>query len=210
MHHIAMRNPMAGVLFFLAAPLALAQDVPAVTRTDKEIGAFAGASYGIDKFRGMGGGNFAAAVGSRYFMPYVEFSYFPGIDRERPQDRALFLYNVPLYDFHGGVHLRYPLHERYFVPYAVFGAGVIHSPARTVTAVLPARDGFPELRVPNLAVPSSTNLAVNLGGGIRFYVHRNFGFRAEAKAYKPTGDLPFGAESKVFGKVVGGIFLQFK
>lgn len=180
-----------------------AQDVPAVTRTDTEIGAFAGASVGIDKTRFMGGGNIARAVGHRSFMPYAEFSYFPGIGRrETLSTGTIREFSIPLYDFHGGIHLRVPVHERYFVPYGVFGAGVIHSPARSVTATVP---GNPPQVFPNLEVASRTDFAVNGGGGIRFYVAEKVGFRVEAKIYKPTGQF-----TNPFGKVVGGVFYQFK
>lgn len=188
---------------FQCAGYLQAQDVPHVTRTDTEIGAFAGASYGIDKFRFMGGANIARAVGHRFVMPYAEFSYFPGIGRREPASGGSQReYEVPLYDFNGGIHLRFPVHERYFVPYGVLGAGVIHSPETRVTIIDP---GPPQQVFPNLRVAGQTDFAVNVGGGIRFYLASKVGLRIEAKIYRPTGTF-----TDVFGKVVGGIFYQFR
>jgi hypothetical protein len=190
------------ITFTVLVPLH-AQDVTALTKTDTEIGGFAGASYGIDRFRFMGGANIARAWKHRFFMPYGEFSYFPGIGRrETLRDGSLREFEIPLYDVNAGVHIRVPVHERFFVPYGVLGVGVIHTPQTTRTVV----DLGPPRQEVELRLAGTTDFAVNAGGGIRVYVIAGkLGFRVEAKVYKPTGQY-----TDTFGKVVGGIFFQFK
>ena len=189
------------------AQAALAQDAPIVRTGNTEIGGFLGASYGIDKARVMGGGNVAYAA-TRVVMPYAEFSYFPGIGRSisvplgTSGRNANFNFQVPLYDFHGGVHLRVPLKDSRVIPYGVIGAGMIHTLKRTENVSI--SDSLGNFNVP-IDVPARSDFAVNFGGGIRFYVNERFGFRAEAKAYRPTGTY-----TDIFGKVEGGIFFQIK
>jgi hypothetical protein len=45
-----------------------------------ELGLFGGESYGIDRFRPMGGGNIAYGLNCRFF-PFAEASYLPGVLR---------------------------------------------------------------------------------------------------------------------------------
>jgi hypothetical protein len=201
-------NPMNKVLF--AAGLALlgtaglsAQTASVVRSGSYEVGGFVGASYGIDEFRWMGGANVTYAA-NKYILPYAEFSYFPGIGRKqsrtipglsRPVDIS---YNIPLTDFHGGVHIRMPIREFPIVPYGVFGVGMIHAPERQFN-----------VNVEGIQVPftssASTDAAVNFGGGLRYYINQRFGIRGEAKVYKPTGQF-----KDTFGKVEFGFFIQLK
>jgi len=211
-----MRSRRARVFVFASLALLMVNSVPEAGAQSKsvvragsfEIGPFLGASYGIDRFRFMGGGNVTFAV-NKYVLPYVEFSYFPGIARTssgtfegtgRPFTTT---YTVPLADFHGGIHLRLPVfREKPVVPYLVFGAGGLTHFDKTVNATF--NDGVTTLPV-TFKAAGGTDFAVNTGGGIRFYVGQRFGFRVEAKAYKPTGDYP-----DVFGKVEGGVFFQLR
>jgi len=172
-----------------------------------EVNGFLGTSFGIDKARVMGGGNISYAV-SKHLLPYAEFSYFPGIGRRqegtfpgtgRPYTAT---YQIPLVDFHGGVHVRLPIRESRVVPYGVIGAGVIHSLARTVDATY---DLGGSTVSQTLSAPARSDFAVNFGGGLRFYATQRFGFRLEAKAYKPTGTF-----SQVFAKFEGGVFFQIR
>src|SRR5262245_56167912 len=114
-----------GILGGLTATSALGQ-VSAVRAGSFEVGPFIGASYGIDKFRVMGGGNITYALKNKYVLPYFEYSYFPGIPRTvsgvvgtNPYRLTL---GLPLHDIHGGVHVRMPIFkESPIVPYLVFG-----------------------------------------------------------------------------------------
>src|SRR5579884_1718570 len=195
------------VLLLTAAICQLSAQVSVVRTNSFEIGGFGGASYGIDQFRAMGGGNVTYAI-NKYILPYVEYSYFPGIGRSingtftgtgNPYQAS---YSIPLSDFHGGVHIRIPIREKPIVPYLVFGAGALTHFQHTVTASYTSASGITQIP---LVVPAGTDFATNFGGGIRFYVTQRFGFRVEAKAYKPTG-----AFTDVFGKVEGGIFIQLR
>ena len=214
---LRMRKSLRHVAFswlVAAVPLA-AQNVPAVHKGAQEIAAFVGASYGIDDFRAMGGGNYAYAV-TREIMPYAEFSYFPGIGRTfaaplGSSGNVNYQYSVPLSDFHGGIHFRIPLGERHIVPYLSVGVGAIHTYSETANAIVKFADGSHGTAPVN--VPSATVAAGNFGGGIRFYIRsEKFGVRLEAKAYK-AGDTTLAGtvnHTDVFGKVTFGLFYQIR
>lgn len=187
----------------LCAMGATAQTASVVRSGSYEVGGFIGASYGIDEFRWMGGGNVTYAA-TKYILPYAEFSYFPGISRS--QSRTIpglsqpvnINYRIPLSDFHGGVHIRMPIRELPIVPYGVFGMGLIHAPSRDFNVDVEG------IQVPFTAA-STNDFAVNFGGGLRYYINQRVGIRAEAKVYKPTGQF-----NETFGKVEFGFFIQLK
>lgn len=184
------------------------QSAPHLSPHTFEVGGFVGSSYGLDEFRVMGGGNVSYGI-NRWILPYGEFSYFPGIPREQsgtfPTTGQNFRlqFDVPIADFHGGVHIRLPIRESKFVPYLVGGLGALRTFERTVTA----RFDVPVAGQQTTQIPiaSSTDFAVNWGGGLRYYTTQRFGMRLEAKAYKPTGSF-----TNVFGKVEWGFFFQFR
>ena len=179
----------AATLVASSLPLT-AQDAPFLRRNNVEIGVFPGASYGVDKTRFLIGSNVAWAA-TKYIMPYGEFTYFPELNRTFNDNNQQFDYKFRLYDIHGGVHLRVPIKESRIVPYAAAGVGYMRS-------ILTIESSNVER--------GSNDLAVNGGGGIRFYVGERWGFRFEAKVYHTTnGDL-----EGTFGKVVGGIFYQIR
>jgi len=163
-----------------------------------ETGFFAGSSYGLDSWRVMGGGNFAFGL-TRVIMPYVEYSYFPGIQRQSTFPSGTLSYNVAVSDFHGGVHLRLPLGESPIVPYLVAGAGALRFGEASV------KIKFPDGTVISDAITGNSSFAANFGGGIRIYTREHVGFRIEAKVYKPTGQY-----TDPFYKVEGGVFFQFR
>jgi hypothetical protein len=156
----------------------------------------------------MGGGNVSYGV-TKYILPYVEYSYFPGIER---QQKGLIQVTggnpipyvasqaIPFSDFHGGIHLRVPIRESHLVPYGVFGVGGLTSFARDARYV--TADG----RTGTVPFPGETNVAINFGGGFRYYIGPRYGIRLEAKAYKPYGG-PSGFND-FFGKVEFGFFFQ--
>lgn len=189
----------AAVLLFAAVALH-AQDAPAVVKGATEVAGFAGASYGIDDFRVMGGGNVAYAV-TREIMPYAEFTYFPGIGRETTVGAARQVHSVPLADFHGGIHIRIPIKEKKYVPYLSGGVGVIHSYNTTYTASAVV-NGQTITFLP-FTDPAKSKFAGNFGGGFRFYFNEKFGMRLEAKAYTAKDEA-------VFGKVTAGFFYQIR
>jgi hypothetical protein len=197
-----------GMVMGVGVPSLHAQSKSLVRSGSFEVGPFLGASYGIDKFRVIGGGNVTFAI-NKYILPYVEYSYFPGIARVSsgtlggtgaPFTQS---YSIPLSDFHGGVHIRIPLRESPVVPYLVFGLGGLTNSSRTVTATYTDASGHPaQIQLP---VQGGTNFAVNFGGGIRYYISQRFGVRVEAKGYKPSGTF-----TDTFGKVEAGFFFQLR
>lgn len=172
-----------------------------------EVGGFVGASYGVDQFRVMGGGNVTYAV-NKWILPYAEYSYFPGIARSvnlnLPGITGSQTISAPLSDFHGGVHIRVPIRESPIVPYAVFGVGGLTRFEHTVNVSYVGADGL------NHTIPTQvlggTDAAINFGGGLRYYVNQRFGLRVEAKGYK-TVNSDF---TPVFGKVEFGFFYQLR
>src|SRR5579872_6146479 len=131
----------------VGVPVSRAQ-VSLVRSGSFEIGPFVGGSYGVDKFRVMGGGNVTFAI-NKWILPYAEYSYFPGVGRTStslfPGTTSAFTANTsfPLSDFHGGVHIRFPIREKPIVPYAVFGLGGLTHFARTINVTYTQANGQP-------------------------------------------------------------------
>jgi outer membrane protein with beta-barrel domain len=191
------------------APLHCAAQVPVVRSGSFEIGGFAGTSYGVDAFRVMVGGNVTYAA-NKWLLPYVEYSYFPGIARSISQPlpglpgvTAQSTFSAPLSDFHGGIHVRIPIRESPVVPYLVFGLGGLTHFSRTTTLTYTGADGLAH-NIPGTD-PGGTDFAVNFGGGLRYYINQRFGFRVEAKGYKANSSL-----TAAFGKVEAGFFYQLR
>jgi hypothetical protein len=185
--------------------------VPAVRQGSFEIGGFVGSSYGLDHYRLMGGGNVSYGV-TRYILPYVEYSYFPGIERDLggtvPGLSIPYTEKVefPVSDFHGGVHIRIPIRESKLVPYGVFGAGGLTFFKTTGIGVYTDQNGN-VIQSP-FTKPQETDFAINAGGGLRYYLGQSYGLRVEAKVYKPYGGSR--GFNDVFGKVEFGFFIQLK
>jgi hypothetical protein len=196
---LAAFSLFAGMLVFPS--LSLAQEAPSVRTNTLEVGVFGGVSHGIDAWRGMYGGNLAYSV-TKWLLPYTEFSYFPGLVRQETLPSGTLQYATPLYDFHGGVHIRAPIAESHVVPYGVLGFGVVHS-SFSGTACLVTSPNVAPTCIPGYS-RSATDPAVNFGGGLRFYLGQKWGFRIEGKAYRPLT----GPYSNFFYKAEGGLFLQ--
>ena len=206
-----MKNFAWASALLVSSFLIASAQVPAVRQNSFEIGGFVGSSYGLDSYRVMGGGNVSYGV-TKYILPYVEYSYFPGIERQLKGTFSgtslpfTVRYDIPISDFHGGVHIRIPIRESRLVPYGVFGLGGLTSSDRTATATFQTASGPQTLPFP---VRGETDFALNFGGGLRYYFGQKFGIRVEAKAYKPFGDQAKGF-SDVFGKVEFGFFVQLR
>lgn len=186
---------------------AAAQNAPIIRQGVTEVGGFVGASYGIDKTRIMGGGNVVYSL-TRILMPFGEVSYFPGIGRTQSVTGvpgAVESFSIPLVDFNAGFHVRIPIPKSRIVPYGVVSAGGIHTPQRNVTATFPDPANPGQLiTLPPFQVNASTDFAVSGGAGLRYYASERWGFRAEFKAYRPTGTY-----TNPFYRVTGGFFYQF-
>lgn len=178
-----------------------------------EVGGFAGMSFSnggtsaTNQTHVMGGGNVVYSL-TRTFMPFVEVSYFPAIVHSFSGcclNNVPFTYtnSVSLTDFNGGFHLRVPIPRSRIIPYGVISAGLIHTP------------GFNEIPpspFPTINYAGGNQFAVSGGGGIRYYTTERLGFRAEFKAYKPTGGGDInktGLNTNGFYRLAFGFFYQF-
>jgi hypothetical protein len=124
--------------------------------------------------------------------------------RARPAEHDRhFNFQFSLSDFHAGVHIRVPIRESPIVPYFVAGFGGLTQFQRTAALSYTGADGAQHTI--SGTDPGGTDFAVNFGGGIRYYLNQRFGFRLEAKGYKPNGSI-----TPVFGKVEAGFFYQLR
>jgi hypothetical protein len=216
----------------LACSVAIASAQTPVRKGSYEIGGFMGASYGVGEGAVMGGGNVSYAL-TKEILPYVEYSYLPNVQRTTngfiggTQNPATATYGANVSDFHVGVHIRFQIREnRHFAPYAAFGVGSLTVGSGTIhTLNYTDTNGPHSLTGLNLNEPGGSNVAINYGGGIRYYVtpqkgsgNARYGFRIEVKGYKPfsqQGNNPFGGSGTVtfnnsFVKAEAGFFLQLK
>jgi hypothetical protein len=168
-----------------------------------EVGPFVGATYGINKVGVMGGGNITYALKNRYVLPYFEFSYFPGLPHSYTDSLGTkYDFSIGVADINGGVHIRLPIfREKPLVPYLVVGVGALHYFQGTGTQTPPGLSAI------SATFPPGTSFAVSGGGGLRYYLGGSgrFGFRVEAKVYKPSSG-PFSNDT--IGKVEAGFFFQ--
>lgn len=205
---------LAAVLTLSVAAIAVPQaavaqqDAPSVRRNNVELAILGGASLGFEEYRFMGGGNVGWAA-TKHIFPYVEASYLPGLTRERDQNIGDGItlqqrFEVPAFDFNGGLHLRAPVAESPIVPYAVIGAGGIRYGSTNEVQLLDASGNVLDTGTLNIA--SQTVFAVNGGAGLRYYVNEKVGLRFEFKAYKPvSGDV---ISQDPFYRFTGAIFFQ--
>ena len=133
--------------------------------------AFGGGSGGIGAQPLVAGS--AGAAFSRYAMVLLDTSYMPlgqhtiqGWPARETVDRSHLL------DFAIDFHIRIPIKER-MAPYAIVGAGLLWNMVRQNTsgaAGIPVTNHYDQF-----------NGALHTGGGLRYYVGENWGFRPEVK-----------------------------
>jgi len=200
-----------GLLAFAGAAAVFGQNVPYLRPGSIEVGPFVGGSYGIVNAQAMVGGNFTVAA-NKYILPYVEFTYLPevafptAIPVPSGASSVTVNRNISFYDFHGGVHIRIPIHEKPYVPYVAFGVGELHHFEETNIMATVNFVGGGSVTLGPLDQPGGSDFAVNFGGGLRYYFSSaKFGMRAEVKVYKPTGTF-----TSTFGKAEIGLFYQFR
>ena len=206
---IPLRRIAQGTLLLAVGSMFLhGQNVPTVSRGNLELGLFGGESYGLDRFRPMGGANIAYGL-SRRIYPYFEASYLPGILRKFPVGNtpSFKQASTDLTDFHGGVHFRFVRGETRVIPYAVLGTGIIHASKSqlTTTFVFPDRT----TQTAQTTIPSKTSWEVNFGGGLRFFFTERFGLRLEMKAFKPTS-APAGVDNALVYRFALGPYFQLR
>lgn len=186
-----------GILLLAGAPALAVAQTPDLRPGNFELGLYGGASYGADSFRPMGGVNLSYSL-PKLLLPYVEFSYFPKLDRSYSTPDVKYTLSAKIEDFHGGVHVRILPHESRVVPYAVVGFGVLssHTTGSSKSTTSSAAGTYDA---------TGTDPAVNFGAGLRVYHTSYLGYRVEYKLYRPLS----GQFSNFFSKVEGGIFFQF-
>ncbi|MEP7354207.1 MAG: hypothetical protein ABI824_13345 [Acidobacteriota bacterium] len=152
----------------------------------------------------------AAYAVSRNWMPYAEYSYFPGIAREVTSNNTISNFSLPASDLHVGVHYRIPLGQKGFVPYLVGAAGFLHYGATTETITHPPLVAGLPTTYTTRDLASDNVFAMNFGAGVRYYVFgESSGFRTEFKVYKPLqGGSVY--STAPFYKATIGFFYQFK
>ncbi len=200
--------------------IASAQTAP-IRQGSFEVGGFVGASYGVSAGAVMGGGNVSYAA-TKNLLPYVEYSYFPSIQHTitgtipgtgNPISAS---FPTSASDFHVGVHVRFPIRESRWAPYGVLGVGSFTIGSGTIHSINYTDANGPQMIAGlNLPIAKSTNVAVNFGGGVRYYVTPKYGFRVELKGYKPfNGSTTASGFTESFNnaflKAEGGFFLQFR
>jgi hypothetical protein len=213
--------------------LASAQTAP-IRSGSFELGGFMGSTYNVSQGAIMGGANLSYAV-TKIFLPYIEYSYFPSIGRTGtgttfendcgPNNQACTFstnYTTHAIDFHGGVHIRIPIRETRFAPYGVFGIGVLGVGSGTINGYQATDGASPTVPVAvhltsPKGIPGTSGLAINFGGGVRYYVTPSYGFRVEVKGYKPVNNQSpsntiFQSISitNTFLKAEVGFFYQFR
>jgi hypothetical protein len=198
--------------------IASAQTAP-IRQGSFEVGGFVGSSYGISQGAVMGGGNVSYAA-TKILLPYVEYSYFPSIQHTISGDipGTTYAFNATFpasaSDFHVGVHVRFPIRETRLAPYGVFGVGLMSIGSATIRTVN-YTDAAGPATFSNVSVPTGgSGVAVNFGGGLRYYITPRYGMRVEVKGYKPfngpqtnVGTATF---NNAFLKAEVGFFLQFR
>jgi hypothetical protein len=196
---------------FVRVP-AFGQSVPSVGTGNLEVGLFGGESYGLDRFRPMGGANVAYGLSPKLF-PFVEASYLPGVARQlitpAGTSSATGEGKFDMLDFHGGLHIRFRRPESRVVPYAVVGAGLIHESSGTL--LVAESFGSGARYTPGFNVRASTVFAVNFGGGLRFFFNEHLALRVEFKGFKPTSEPRAVAllSGAVAGKLDPHLFYRF-
>jgi hypothetical protein len=196
---------------------AVAADVPIVRANQFEIGGLMGFSYGVDQSRVMGGGNVTYSV-LKWLLPYAEYTYFPSIQRSTLGNaggqRFKDVYDIPMTDVNFGVHMRVLVPHTRIVPYIVVGAGFYHFPRRVEQNYTLEGQNYSTKPNPGTSFAAGTNLAVNFGGGFRYYLNgEHFGLRAETKGYRLTSPpgaslSPFQSNPWVYSAAFG-VFVQF-
>lgn len=207
---------------------AFAQTAP-IRQGSVEAGGFVGASYGISSAAPMGGGNVSWAV-TKVLLPYVEYSYFPSIQHtlsgqvHNATENKYYPYSTTFpasaSDFHVGVHIRGQIKETRLAPYAVLGIGSMSIGNGQITAVHYSDSNCKsttDLCETQLGTKPTggTSIALNFGGGLRYYVTPQYGIRIELKGYKPFNGPPQTTLGNAvldnpFLKAEFGFFYQFR
>lgn len=155
---------------FLTAPAGLIAQ--AGHHEDGELSIFGGGVFGAGSHGAVGGS--AGAAITRWGMLLLEGSYMPlGQHTIQPWPAESTVLRSHLWDIAVDLHLRIPVNERW-EPYAILGTGLLWDTLRQQTT--DAR-GTPLTRNYD-----QFNGVFHTGGGVRYFIGKNWGIRPEVKA----------------------------
>ena len=137
-----------------------------------ELGAFLGGTFGAGTH--VAGGGSAGIAVSHHGMLLFETSFTPlGNHTIQPWPERSAVQWSRLWDFALDAHIRIPVKVRW-EPYAIVGSGLLWNTIRTQTV---DSDGVAVIRG-----FSQFNGVFHTGGGVRYFIGRNWGIRPEIKA----------------------------
>ena len=169
--------------------LVVAMSVASYGQGPMEVTGNAGVVGGIGSHASLGG-SIGAPLTDRLILS-GDFFYIPMGSNSVTVGTATTSSSASAFNFNGNLQYQFaPTHS--VVPYAGAGIGFLRSSAEVST-----NNPLPNtIRVS----ASSTDAYFNFGGGLRYYVKPNWGFRPE---------FMFFAGSNTFVRFAGGIFYQF-
>jgi hypothetical protein len=132
-----------------------------------EVAVFGGGSFGLGAHPTIGG---STGVGfARHAMALFEVAYTPmGQDTLRRAPPMVSQQSSRMFDFNVSFHIKAQLGERW-APYAILGGGLLWNPYRYATPSQAWSDS------------SEVNFGFHTGGGVRYYLRPDFGFRPECR-----------------------------
>jgi hypothetical protein len=175
--------------WWMAAPRAAAQE------DDTGVGlveGFGGGVFGLGA-HGAAGASFAVPT-AKHIVPFLEVAYSPLSTydfRYGSNDLGKGLHRSRLFDFNGGVKVRFP-NRTHAVPYVGLGIGLLHFSADTYAS------GFGSTTT---VTQTRNEAAGNLSAGMLYYLTDHFGLQPELKGYT--------ASNIHFFRASVGIFYQF-
>jgi len=155
-----------------------------------ELGTYVGAGN-------MPGGNHVWVGGttgvspSKYFMAVLDTNFTPLGGTTLRTNLVGATSTSRLYDFNFGGQILIPVHRR-FTPYGLLAAGVLYN---TYSIATLRNDGLV-----HVIGSSDCKFQFSTGGGLRYFVNEDFGFRTEYR---------FTASTQNFHRVLVGVFYQF-
>ena len=131
---------------------------------------------------------------SRYGIALIDASYIPlGSSTLRNYAKPVTINSSRLYDFNFTIHVRLPLRERW-EPYGIAGAAFLFSSYQVASIDKAGSVGA-------FAGRTDANFGFETGGGLRYYVAKNWGVRME---------LRYTASTRGFTRLLSGLFYQFE
>lgn len=169
MFKILLRQPKAGP--FLALFCALGISLASAQSGDAENGELAAfGAVGLGAGTQPVGGGSAGVAFSRHGMVLFDFSFMPmGKNTLQGWPAATTVQRSNLYDFAIDFHVRVPVNDRW-EPYAIIGNGLLWNSVSATSEAVPASRHYHQF-----------NWGVHTGGGVRYFVGKNWGVRPEVK-----------------------------